>query len=160
MASFAGVTVPLDDAECVMLAKEASVFITRNVRSAYSGAADAIRLLHSMGLDLYTASGEVSWELDGYLTGMGIRDQFLTLYGPDLINQAKEGVEYYRRAFVHAGVDPKHTLVVDDSLEALAWAQSVGAKTCFVGAASPRREHADLMVSHLAELPGALAGSR
>ena len=161
MATLVGVSAPLDDAECVRLAKEASVYVTHRVRSAYPGAAEAAQVLHTRGFDLFTASGEVSWELDGYLTGMRVRDHFRILYGPDLINWGKwpEGAEYYRRAFAHAGVDPKRTLVVDDSAAALTQARRAGAKTCLIGTASPKEEGIDLVVSRLADVPSALEDS-
>jgi hypothetical protein len=45
-----------------------------------------IRTLYAAGYRMMTASGEVSLSLDGYLTGMGVRDCFERLYGPDLID--------------------------------------------------------------------------
>ncbi len=157
MAALVGVAPPADNAECVELAEQAAAFITRRVRSAYPGVAEAIRAIHGMEFELFTASGENSLELDGYLTGMGVRGFFRTLYGPDLVNQWKDGAEYYRRIFAHAGVAPERVLVVDDSPRALAWARSVGAGTCLVSASPTDAVEADLVVSRLADLPALIA---
>ncbi len=158
MAAFVRVAVPTDEAKCIRLAEQATAFITRRVRSAYPGAVEAIRALHRLGINMFTASGGHSRELDGYLTGMGIRDCFRVLYGADLVNQAKENADYYRKIFVHAGVEPKSALVVDESPRVLAWAQSVGAATCLVSLDPSPKAQTDLVVSRLADLPAALVG--
>jgi HAD superfamily hydrolase (TIGR01509 family) len=138
------------------LAYEATAYITERVRSAYPNAAKAIQSLHSMGFRLFTASNEHSRELDGYLTGMGIRQHFDTLYGSDLVNQGKYSVEYYRRVFNHAGVNAENALVVDDNLQNLAWAGSLGATTCLVSSSLPNGTPPDFVVSDLGDLPLAL----
>jgi phosphoglycolate phosphatase-like HAD superfamily hydrolase len=89
----------------------------------------AIRKLHAAGYTLRTASGEVSWELDGYLTGMRVRGCFVALYGPDQVDTAKAGPLFYERVFAHAAIPPGEVLVVDDSERALGWAAEVGART-------------------------------
>jgi phosphoglycolate phosphatase-like HAD superfamily hydrolase len=61
-----GVEAPEGDA-CLRLAREAYGFVTRRVRAAFPGAVDVIRQLHTTGYPLYTASGEDSDRLDGYL---------------------------------------------------------------------------------------------
>ncbi len=160
MAAFVGVAAPKDYAQCVELADEAAVYITQRVRAAYPGATDAVHAIHGMGIELFTASGERSLELDGYLTGMGIRSCFRTLYGPDLVNQAKDGPEYYSRLFWHANVEPKSALVVDDNVLAVAWARIVGAKTCLISASPPEHAPVDLVIPSLAELPSVIKDHR
>lgn len=156
MAAFVGVTVPADNAQCLKMACDGISYITERVRSAYPGAAKAIQALRGMGFTLFTASGEHSRELDGYLKGMGIREYFHTLYGPDLVNQGKYSIEYYRLIFAHSGVVPVHALVVDDNPQNLAWAGSLGAATCLVSQSPPPRVKANLIVSSLSDLPTAL----
>lgn len=121
------VDIPLPASEGYALAREAVSYITRRVRAAIPGTSEAIRQLRQDGYTLYTASGEPSWELDGYLGGMGVRDCFARLYGPDLIDTFKTGPAYYERIFADAGVDPEHALVVDDSGHAVGWARGAGA---------------------------------
>jgi hypothetical protein len=64
---------------------------------------------------LRTASGERSWQLEGYLTGMGVRGCFVDLYAVDLVDTAKASRLFYERIFMYAGIAPDDALVVDDS---------------------------------------------
>ena len=109
-----------------------------------------------MGFRLFTASGEHSRELDGYLTGMGVRQLFATLYGSDLIETGKYSAAYYRRLFDHAGISPGKAMVVDDKPQYLEWAAGLGAATCLVSPSPHYEGKATLAVSSLAELPAAL----
>lgn len=137
------------------LTGQASLFITERVRSAFPGAADAVHVLSAAGYVLYTASGEISRELHGYLTGMGIRQCFVELYGADLVETYKLGPAYYERVFAHAGVAPQDAVVIDDSPAAVGWATDVGARTVLVRADTVETP-ADLVVARLADLPGAM----
>jgi hypothetical protein len=57
-----------------------------------------------------------------------VRDLFRTsLYGPDLVNTAKEVPGYHSRIFEDAGVELGEAVVVDDSLLVVAWAWEAGA---------------------------------
>jgi phosphoglycolate phosphatase-like HAD superfamily hydrolase len=97
------------------LARQANAYITPLVRAAIPGVVETIRTLHAQGYELHMASGEPSYDLQGYLTGMGVRDCFGRLYGPDLIDTFKNGPEYYRRLLADMGIDPMQALIVDDS---------------------------------------------
>jgi beta-phosphoglucomutase-like phosphatase (HAD superfamily) len=158
MAEAVGVAVPADPAERQRLVEDASAFITRNVRAAFPGAIGVIRQLGGVGFRLYTASGEHSLELDGYLTGMGVRECFHTLYGPDLVQTSKAGPHYYERVFAHAGIAPVDALVVDDNESVLEWAASVGARTMLCRSTPPRSTRHGHVTS-LSELPVALERS-
>lgn len=153
MTEMVGVDTP-DGDECLKLALETRDFVTRRVRSAYPGAVDAIRQLHAKGYPLYTASGEDSEVLEGYLEGMGVRDLFRTLYGPDIVNTAKQDPEYYSRIFEDAEVDPVAAVVVDDSPEALEWAREAGATPVLV---STEDDGASEVIRSLAALPAFLS---
>ena len=115
MCGLVGVASPTGRQECVSLAREINAYVTRRVGSSLPGALEAIRELHAAGYSLFTASSEESWDLDGYLDGMGVRDLLHQLYGPDLGNKAKYSADYYQRAFAHASVAPNDAVVVDDS---------------------------------------------
>jgi HAD superfamily hydrolase (TIGR01509 family) len=145
----------LPDDEAVSLSHAASRWVCQRVRSSFPGAIEAIRSLRVGGYQLHTASGEFSLDLAAYLEGMGVRDCFDRLYGPDLINTFKSGPAYYERLLTDAAVPPERALVVDDSPRAIVWAADVGARTVFVGSAPCPR--ATMVITHLAELPGALA---
>ncbi len=132
MCALVGVPAPADD-ECYTLACQVSAPIPSRVRSAFPGVVEAIRTLHQRGYALSTASGEPSTDLAGYLEGMGVRDCFQHLYGPDLINTHKNGPVYYERIFADAGVDPAEALVVDDNLNPILWARQSGARAILIG---------------------------
>ena len=152
MCELVDVRVPPEE-ECIALAHGAAAYVTRRVRSAYPGVVEAIRHLHARGYLLHTASGECSAELAGYLEGMGVRHCFQRLYGPDLVNTLKEGIEYYARIFADAGVAPDEALVVEDNPLALRWAAQAGARTVLVDSAGSPEAPAAAVIGSLAELP-------
>ena len=152
MASEVGVPPPPDAAERQILSEQASAYIVRRTHSDYPGAVEAIKTLHAAGHTLHTASGEHSTDLDGYLTALGIRDRFGTLYGVDLVGMQKSGPHFYERVFAHAEVAPEIALVVDDSESVLDSAAAVGARTVLCRIEPPvssRHGH----IGSLAELP-------
>lgn len=142
--------------ECMDLAYRANTWISRLVRAALPGAAQAVRLLCSQGYRLHTASGSCSIEVAGYLEGMGVRHCFSRLYGAELINAFKQGPQYYERIFADAGVRPTEALVVDDSAEAIRWATLVGAGTILVSTSLHPEKDTIPRIGSLAELPAFL----
>ena len=159
MCARVGVAAPGDHAAARRLAHECDEYVTRRVRSAISGSVAAIRSLHRAGFTLLTASGEASWELDGYLTSMRVRAYFDGhLYGPDQVDAAKASPLYYERVFTHCAINPADALVVDDSEQALNWAAETGAKTVLcnpTAPVNPRHGH----IPRLAALPSLLIAS-
>ena len=156
MANQLGLTLPSDRTVRNDLTEEATAFVVRRVHADYPGVVDAIEALHLAGYRLLTASGEFSTDLGGYLTAMGVRGRFGTLYGPDLVGVPKAGPHYYQRVFEHARVQPANALVVDDKEWIADWAASVGAQTVVCRPDPPissRHRH----IKSLAELPGLLA---
>jgi len=151
MCGAVGVALPADRAVRSGLSRDCDAFVTRRVRAAFPGAVQEIWNLHSAGYVLHTASGEASWELDGYLTGMGVRSCFVGLYGADQVDTAKASQLYYQRVFVHADVAPDDALVVDDSERALDWAADVGARTVLCHL-DPPTNNRHLHVRRLADL--------
>ncbi|MBI4571206.1 MAG: HAD family hydrolase, partial [Chloroflexi bacterium] len=156
MCEHVGIRAPDRDG-CVALAIETERYVLPRVRAAYPGAVDAVRELHARGYTLYTASGESSRELHGYLTGMGVRELFTGLYGPDLVRTVKESPHYYPRVFAHASVRPAEALVVDDAPHMLERAASAGAKTVQVLSTHEVCGGPWASVRSLAELPALLA---
>ena len=123
MCERVGVAPPPDPAA---FAVETSAWVSERVRAGIPGAADAVRELARRGLRLHTASGGLSWELEPYLRGMGIRECFERLYGPDLVDTTKSSPDYYVAMLADSATDPTTAVVVDDSAEARGWAASVG----------------------------------
>jgi phosphoglycolate phosphatase-like HAD superfamily hydrolase len=148
------ITAPSEE-DCVRLAREAYAFVTRRVRAAFPGVVDTIRRLHLWGYTLHTASGQHSEELEGYLEGMGVRELFSRLYGPDLIDHAKSGTQYYQLIFSDAGVDPQRAVVVDNSVAALEQASQAGAIPVLVSPFS-LEQFPGHVISSLTQLPGLL----
>jgi FMN phosphatase YigB (HAD superfamily) len=133
MCEIVGVPAPPPEA-AIALALQVSASICPRVRSAFPGAADAIRTLHDRGYTLHNASGESSRELAGYLESMGVRHCFGRLYGPDLINHQKAGSAYYTRLLADCGVSPQNALILDDSPMVIPWIAEAGARPLLVNA--------------------------
>jgi FMN phosphatase YigB (HAD superfamily) len=152
MCAAVGVALPADRAAWSRLCRDCESFVTRRVRAACPGVVQEVRRLHAVGYVLRTASGERSWELEGYLTGMGVRDCFVDLYGVDLVDTAKASRLFYERIFIHAGVAPEDALVVDDSERALDWAADLGARTVLCRPEAPTYSSRHLHVRRLADL--------
>lgn len=154
MCKLVGVPRPPDE-ESLALGRRASAWITSQIRAAFPGAADAVRALHSRGYTLHTASGETSYDLDGYLKGMGVRECFDRLYGIDLVEAFKIEPLFYERIFEDAGVSPTEALVVDDNPDAVTWAAQAGARVVLVGDSGGRQPSVEPLrrIGSLAELP-------
>jgi HAD superfamily hydrolase (TIGR01509 family) len=114
------------------IAKEASEWVTSRVRSAYPGAVEAIKFLNSKDITICTGSGEVSWELRGYLTGMGVLDCFHKLYGPDIINRMKADISFYQKIIDDLQILPSEVLAADDSSDNLYMASVLGITTIHI----------------------------
>ncbi len=108
------------------IAQEASEWITSHVRSAYPGVVDTIKFLKSKNIKICTSSGEVSWELRGYLKGMGVLDCFHKLFGPDIINRMKASTSFYQRILENMQLHPSEVITVDDSSRFLSMASKLG----------------------------------
>ena len=106
-----------------------TAFVNGRVRAEIPGAVEAVRALARRGLLLHMASGGLSWELEPYLRGLGIREHFRGLYGPDLVDRYKNGPHYYTALLADAKTDPAHAVVVEDAAKARAWAAVVGMRS-------------------------------
>ncbi len=95
--------------------------------AGFPGVTPVVKELAELGYPLHMASGQESEYLRGGLTGLGITPFFGRLFGPDLIDCAKEGTEYYRRVFAALNVQSEHVIVVDDYPPAISWAVQCGA---------------------------------
>lgn len=69
--------------------------IVPRVSATFPGVAEAVVRLADTGRTLHTASGEPSWELDGYLTSAGVRSHFEHLFGVDHAGELKGWPRYY-----------------------------------------------------------------
>jgi len=94
----------------------------------FPGVREVLASLHAAGYRMLMASGQESSYLQSALQGAGL-DRFVSgLFGPDRIDCAKEGPEFYERLFAAIGTEPAHALVVDDHPDAIQWALQTGAR--------------------------------
>ncbi len=116
--------------------------------ASFPGAYAALDALFQADVRVQLASGNESEFLLAALIGAGIESFTESKFGPDLVDCAKEGPEYYLKIFEATGVAPSDALVVDDQPEALQWAMAAGAKTIQAQISTERR---------FPEVPGVLA---
>ena len=129
--------------------------------AGFSGAEEMLAELTQQGYLLHMASGQESEYLRGGLTGLGLTHYFDRLFGPDLVDCAKEGTEYYARVFEAVGVQSSEVIVVDDYPPAIGWAVASGAKVIQVQL-SPLVHHSiqpgiAALVTHLRDIPWQIA---
>ena len=123
---FSGMGLPIPpDAET--LSQETQRLALAQCNALFPGTRETLHSLHAQGYALHTASGNDSGHLRAALAGAQIAPFFDRLYGPDLIDCAKEGPEFYARLFRHAQADPARALIIDNDPHAIGWAISVGA---------------------------------
>jgi HAD superfamily hydrolase (TIGR01509 family) len=152
MCERVGVATPKDAASLVEPIHE---YVCERVAAAYPGAVDAVRTLHARGATLYTATGQPSYEIAGYLRALGIRDLFTKTYGTDLVDRWKNNSAYYARVLADAGVNGADAVVVDDTERMLDHALKAGiARTVLVAPAGRASRHE--VSTSLAELPSLL----
>jgi HAD superfamily hydrolase (TIGR01509 family) len=140
------------------LGAEANQWILSQAPQAFPGALDAIRQL-ARERTLFTASEGPSFQLATILGHYGIAGLFARLYGPDLVNTAKQAPAYYERIFADAGVEPPEVLVVDDSTEMLTKAARAGASTILVSKDARAQSPFDGVIEGLSALPAVLSDS-
>ena len=131
MCAHVGVEPPADDV-AIALHAELTCYVWERADAAIAGAADAVLALHKAGYTLYTASGQASWEMQVITEKMGIGHAFAGLYGPDLVDQVKNGPAFYEKVFADAGVPAANALVVDSEAECCEWAREAGAQALWV----------------------------
>ncbi len=119
--------LPLPD-NSITLAAETQQFALSRCNCLYPGAVQVLAEIRKLGAKIHIASANDSIYLYSALRGAGIERSVDILFGPDLVDCAKEGPEYYEKIFRHAGVSASDVVVVDDKPEALEWAMYSGAK--------------------------------
>lgn len=149
----AGVPLPRDESPADF-GKRVQFDALTGVSAAYPGALGALRSLFEDGVRTQLASGHSSEYLLAALIGAGVESYTESKFGPDLVDCAKEGPEYYRRIMDACGADPRRSVVVDDLPVCLEWAREAGASViqARIRASAPEQtEHA--VMADLADLP-------
>jgi phosphoglycolate phosphatase-like HAD superfamily hydrolase len=94
--------------------------------AAFPEAYDTLQRLFEMGVRIQLASSQESDYLLAALIGAGIESFTESKFGPDLVDCAKEGPEFYRRITSAIGANPRDSIVLDDQLRCLLWAKEAG----------------------------------
>jgi HAD superfamily hydrolase (TIGR01509 family) len=156
MFDYLGIAPPGPETQ-LAISRAAQAWIAERVWAAYPGVIEVIERLCTQGYPLYTASGEPSWMLKAYLSGMGLDDCFRQFYGPDLVRTAKGGPLFYERIFRDAKIDPSNIIVIEDCPRYLHAAEVTGAQviqSCVSGDYEPV---IPFYYRHSKELPNLIA---
>jgi phosphoglycolate phosphatase-like HAD superfamily hydrolase len=100
----------------------------RGCNALFEQADPTLRDLSRAGFPLHFASSQESAYLRAAMTGAPSFHHFREFFGPDLIDCAKEGPEYYERVFKAVGIEPNQAVVIDDQPVCLQWASELGAR--------------------------------
>jgi len=119
-----GLPTPADAAR---IARETQFNALLQCNAAFPGAVQALTELFESGYRIQIASGQESEYLMAALMGAGLESFTESKFGPDLVDCAKEGPEYYQQIFEATGVRAAEAVVVDDSPPAIGWAMQTGA---------------------------------
>jgi len=96
--------------------------------AAFPGACEGLRQLFEDGVRTQIASSQDSEYLYAALLGTGSESYTENKFGPDLVDCAKEGPEFYARIFHACRIHPSQAIVVDDQAMCLDWAEEAGAR--------------------------------
>lgn len=96
--------------------------------ASFDGAECALQRLYEDGVRVQMASAWPSEYLFAALVGAGLDAYIGSKFGPDLVDCAKEGPEFYERIFETSQVEPGKAIVLDDDLRCLEWAEKAGAR--------------------------------
>jgi FMN phosphatase YigB (HAD superfamily) len=128
-AIFAAVGAPLPAREPLgEFAKRVMFDALTGCNAAFPGAEDVLRELFEQGVRTQMASSQESDYLFAALIGAGVESYTESKFGPDLVDCAKEGPEFYRLIFEACGIRPSQAIVLDDLPVCLDWAEEAGAK--------------------------------
>lgn len=128
-AAFAAMSVPLpNDGPAVELAKRLQFDALTGCNALIDGAEAALKGLFEMGVRTQIASAQESEYLLAALIGAGVESFTEMKFGPDLVDCAKEGPEFYRRIFAACEIRPSQAIVLDDQAMCLDWAEEAGAR--------------------------------
>lgn len=94
-----------------------------------AGARETVEELAKKGYRLCLASNAHSLHCEGVLIGCGLRQHFICAFGPDLVDCPGKSPTFYKRICQHVGVKLHQAILVDDNIEPLKIAASLGLKS-------------------------------
>jgi phosphoglycolate phosphatase-like HAD superfamily hydrolase len=156
---FTGMGQPVpDDAAEVSIQTQFAALIQCD--TLFPGAKEAIWALHARGIPIHMASGNSSDHLQAALQGVGLDHMIDRKFGPDLIDCAKEGPEFYERILADMDLPGDRALFIDNDPTAIDWAHAAGAAAIQVKLLPDRHvrtaEGALMVVTDLRQLPNEL----
>lgn len=106
---------------------------SRGGDALYPDAAPVIRALAAAGYRLGTCSNALSGQVRGSLRAGGVHDYFaLPLFGADLAGHFIKDEHFFRAISALSGVEPSSCLIVEDTVEVIEAARSLGMWTAHV----------------------------
>jgi phosphoglycolate phosphatase-like HAD superfamily hydrolase len=137
------------------LAKRIQFDALTSCNAVFPGVEEALHTLFEADVRIQLASSQESDYLLAALIGGGIESCTESKYGPDLVDCAKEGPEFYRRIFGTCGISPSQAIVLDDQAICLHWAEEAGARVIQACLKADAEEPAfPVVLRSMAELPG------
>lgn len=91
-----------------------------------------LKQLKSEGYIIYCASNALVETVELGLKNMGVAELFDYILGNDAVKRQKPAPDMYLQCFVHAGLDPKECLIIEDSKHGREAAVRSGAYVCSV----------------------------
>ena len=140
------------------VARETQFNALRRCNALFPGCGSALHALANAGHAVHLASGQESEYLTAALVGADLQNLVGSKFGPDLIDCAKEGPEYFERVFAAVGATAADAIVVDDYPPAIRWGMQAGAAV--IQSRLSRERHFDEvngvagMLFNLTDLPG------
>lgn len=126
--------------------------------ASFPAAEETLRTLFDDNVRVQLASSQESQYLLAALIGAGIESYTESKFGPDLLDCAKEGPEFYKRIFESCRIDPQMAIVIDDQPTCLQWAKEAGARViqaCMLPNAAAAAE--PITITQLRDIPAILA---
>ena len=124
---FTGMEVPLP-ADTLSVALRMRAEALSHCDALFTGAKEMLHTVHHLGMPIHLASGNDSAHLLAALRGVGLDSLVDGFYGPDLIDCAKEGPEFFAGVLSATGTAPMDALFIDNDPVAIGWARASGAQ--------------------------------
>ncbi len=109
-------------------AKDFEREIVQGTNAIYSDVRPALKAIKERGHRLFMSTNATSHNGEAALVGGGVRNFFDDIVTLEVTKSKKNRRYYWQRAFEHTGVKPTDVLIVDDVLEYLEPAATLGAK--------------------------------
>ena len=155
-----GIDVPPSPAR---VARDSQFSALLRCNAIFPGVEPVLHEICSAGYEIHIASGQESDYLTAALRAAGLEDITGVKFGPDLIDCAKEGPEYFERAVARVGASAVDCVLVDDFPPAIEWAKSAGLQVIQSGLSRDRHyDRAEGVVGVMRdfrELPDLLAAA-